>query len=80
VLTISPIGGEWITATVLASAGVLASATTGLIMIPEWRRLLSSTVVASFAGSEEKWLELVLPAKPELKSRPESGPMYSLVA
>jgi hypothetical protein len=42
--------------------------------------LLTSLCVASFPGSEEKWLELVLPAKPELKARPERGPMYWLVA
>ena len=68
------------TATDLASVGVLPRAIVGLILIPEWRMLLSSVCVASFAGSEEKWVELVLPAKPELKSRPESGPMYWLVA
>ena len=35
----------------------------------------ASFVAASLAGSEEKPLALVEPLKPELKARPESGPM-----
>ena len=35
----------------------------------------ASFEAASLAGSEEKPLLLVAPAKPELKARPESGPM-----
>ncbi len=67
--------GERTTPIRLAPPGVFARATCAGTATPAARSERTSFEAASFAGSEEKPVELVEPLKPELKARPESGPM-----
>ena len=67
--------GERSIATRSASGGVGAIATWGGTATPPALSERASFEAASLAGSEEKPLLLLAPLKPELKARPESGPM-----
>ena len=67
--------GERTSATRSAFGGVGRSAICVGSPIPALRSEPTSFAAASFAGSEEKPLALVEPLKPELKARPERGPM-----
>ncbi len=73
--TSSVSGADSISATRSALGGVTPKAIWAGIWIPAPRRERASLLAASFAGSEEKPLELLLPRKPALKERPERGPM-----
>ncbi len=80
VLTIRVSVGERTTARASAVLGAAASATREGTETPAARSERASLEAASLAGSEEKPLALLEPLKPELRSRPERGPISGLVA